>query len=208
MDVGSSQLEAVYSGDNVYQSSAFVESYQFTINTAAPDFLLAPQGPQLTVQPGSSGKIGFNLASLGGYSGTVNLTCAPSSSTITCSFNPPSVALNGQASTMLTVNVSAQAAALARPQRNSPVRWPAAAGALLFGMLFVRRFRKTAFSRSMLLALCALAALCTVSCGTISSSSSSSSSPPPTPAATAYSVVVTGTANGIVHSATITVVVP
>ncbi|MGC1461025.1 MAG: Ig-like domain repeat protein [Terracidiphilus sp.] len=208
MDVGSSQLKAVYSGDSVYQSSAFVESYQFTINTAARDFLLAPEGPQLTVQPGSSGKIGFNLASLGGYSGTVNLTCAPSSSTITCSFNPSSLALTGQASTMLTVNVSAKASALARPQRKAPARWPAAAGALLFGMLFVRRFRKTALSRSMLLALCALAVLCTVSCGTISSSSSGNSSPPPAPAATAYSIVVTGTADGIVHNATITVIVP
>ena len=208
MDVGSSQLKAVYSGDSVYQSSAFVESYQFTINTTAPDFLLAPQTPQLTVQQGGSGKIGLNLASLGGYSGTVSLTCAPSSSVITCSFSPAAVAVSGQASTTLTVNVSAQATALDRPQRKSPLRWPGAAGAFLFSMLFAKRFRKSALSRSVLLGLCVLASICTVSCG--GSASTTSSSPPklPTPAATAYSVLVTGAANGIVHNTTITVVVP
>jgi hypothetical protein len=210
MDVGSSQLKAVYSGDSVYQSSAFVEGYQFTIPTAAPDFLLAAQARQLTVQPGSSATIGFNLASLSGYNGTVNLTCLPSSSMITCSLSPASVTVNGQATTTLTVNASAQAAALAPPRRNAPVRWPIAAGALVFGMLFARRFRKNALWRSLLLSLCVLSSLCAVSCssGGVTINNEPPPPPPHTPAAIGYSVVVTATANGIVHSATIDVVVP
>jgi hypothetical protein len=208
MDVGSTPLRAVYSGDSVYQSSAFVENYQFTINTTAPDFLLAPQTPQLTVQAGSSGTAGFNLASIGAYSGTVSLTCASSSSLVTCSLNPASVAVNGPATTTLTVKVAAQSAALARPQRSQGARWPMIAGALVFGLIVIRRVRKDSLWRSMLLCAVLVGSMGAVSCGSINSSGGSSSTPPPTPAATAYSVVVTATANGIVHNAVITVVVP
>lgn len=209
MDVGSSQLKAVYSGDSVYQSSAFTENYQFTINTTAPDFLLAPQTPKLTVQAGSSETIGFNLASIGAYSGTVSLSCTPSSSLVTCSLSPATVAINGPATTTLTVKVAAQNAALAKPRSILAARWPMMAGAFVFGLFFIRRVRKNSLSRSILLCAALVACLGAVSCGGINSSGGSgSTTPPPPPAATAYSVVVTATANGIVHNAVITVVVP
>jgi hypothetical protein len=120
------------------------------------------------------------------------------------------VAVNGQASATLTVNASAQAGELALPRRNAPVRWPGVAGALVFGMLFARRFRKNAPWRPLLLSLCVLASLCAVSCssGSVPINNLSTPPPPPKPAAVGYSVVVTATSNGIAHNATIDVVVP
>jgi len=206
MDVGSSQLKAVYSGDGVYQSSVNLQNYQFILAQQGPDFLLAPQVRQLTVNAGSSGTAGFNLSSLNGYSGTVTLTCTPSSSLITCSLSRTTLAVNGLATTTLTVNASAQAGTIADSHRQAPSRWPLAAGVLTFGLFFTRRFRKSSLWRSMLLSLCVLACLSAVSCG--GSVKSSSPPQPPKPAAAGYTVVVTATANGLVHNAALTVVVP
>jgi hypothetical protein len=209
MDIGSSQLKAVYSGDSTYQSSVNLQNYQFTI-FQSPDFLLAPQSPRLTMQAGSSATTGFNFASLGGYSGTVTLTCTTSSSLITCSLNPATVTLNGAATTTLTVNASAQSVSLARPQRQSPAPWPLAAGALAFGLWVVRR-RKNVLWRSMLLSLALLAVLSVASCGgTVNSTGGGGggggSGNVNAPAS--YTVTVTATAPGLVHNAVITVVVP
>jgi len=202
IDLGSSQFNVVYSGDSVYQSSANLQSYQFTI-PITPDFLLAPQLRQLTVQPGSSGTAGISFASISGYSGTVNLTCATNSSLITCSLNPATVTLNGQATTTLTVNATAQAGTVARSERQAPARWPLAAGLLAFGLFFVRRARKSMLWRSMLPVLCLLASMGAVSCGGSGSGGGGGVS-----AANSYTVLVTGTSSGIVHNAEITVVVP
>lgn len=208
MDVGSSQFKVVYTGDSVYQSSTNLQSYQFVIPLQAPDFLLAPQVRQLTVQPGSSGTAGFSLASLNGFSGAVTLACASSSRLIACSVSPSTVTVNGQASATITVNASAQAGAVAQSQRRRPLRWPAALGMVGFGLFFVRRLRKNSLWRSMLVSLCLLASISAISCGGGSSSGSTSPPPPPTPAAAAYSIEVTATGSGIVHNAVLTVVVP
>ncbi len=207
MDLGSSQLKAVYSGDSVYQSSVNLQNYQFTVSQQAADFLLAPQVRQLTVNAGSSGTAGFNLSSLNGYSGTVTLTCTPSSSLITCTLSPATVAVNGLATTTLTVNASSQAGTIADSRRQSPSRLPVAAGVLAFGLLFTRRLRKSPLWRSMLLSFCVLACLSAVSCGG-SSLNNTGPPPPPTPAAAGYSVVVTATANGLQHNAALSIVVP
>jgi len=205
MDVGSSQLKAVYSGDSVYQSSAFLESYQFTINTTAPDFLLAPQLPQITVQPGSSGTVGVNLASIGGYSGAVNLSCTTSSSLLMCSLNPATVTVNGQVATTLTINAAAKTTALAAPQPQGKSRWPVAAGIFCFGLLFIGK-RGSRKPRLILLFTIALpVAFIATGCNEMPKHYSGIQEPAPT--LVTYNVVVTGTANGIVHNAKITVLV-
>jgi hypothetical protein len=217
IDVGSSQLRAVYSGDSVHQSSAAVPaSYQFNL-PHTPDFLLASQLRQLSVQAGGSGTAGFNLAPIGGYSGTVNLTCTTSSSLITCSLSPSTVTVNGQVITTLTVNASAQAtAALAMTQRRAPSRWPLAAGIVGFGLLFVRRLRKSTIWRSMLLSLVLLAVLSVSSCGGSGGGSSGgggggtggSGGPNTITPPNAYTVLITASGSDSVHNASITVVVP
>jgi hypothetical protein len=207
MDIGSTPFLVVYSGDSVYQSSTNLQSYQYTLATAAPDFLLAPQVRQLTVQAGSTGTAGVNFASIGGFSGTVSLTCSPSSSEITCSLNPTSVMVNGQATatTTLTVTASAQAASLRQSER-LPIPWPVSAGAFAFCLFFVRR--KNRLWRSMLPVLLALVCISTIACGSnAGTQSTQTTTTPPPPATATYTVLVTGTANGIAHNVAVSVVV-
>jgi hypothetical protein len=215
-DLGSSQLRAVYSGDSVYQSSAVLESYQITLPTT-PDFLLAPQVRQLTVQPGSSGTVGLNLASVGGYSGAVNLTCTTSSSVLTCSLNPATVTVNGQATATLTVKAATSGATAKlspAPGRSGWLRgWRggAAALALCFVVVFpVRRRRSIAMAFLPTLLAVAFLAGCGGSAnggGGGGSGGGGSNGFSGAPADT-YSVLVTATAGGSVHNAVITVVVP
>jgi hypothetical protein len=213
-DLGSSQLRAVYSGDSVYQSSAILESYQITIPTT-PDFLLAPQLPQITVPPGSSATVSFNLNSLQNFNASVALSCASSSSQITCSLNPTTVTVNGQATATatLTVTAAAKTAALAAPKQPGSIRWPMAAGMVFFGFLLAGGRAHRKIRRSLLLSLALFAAFAATGCNSISGSTQGSTptpapTPKPAPTLVTYTVVVTGTANGIVHNATITVVEP
>ncbi len=210
MDLGSSQLKAVYSGDGVYQSSETGETFSATLSIT-PDFLLAPQQPQISLQAGGTATSGFNLASLGGFNGNVNLTCTPSSSQITCSLNPATVTVNGQATTTLTIKAVAQSAGLVPPRRQQQSRWPAAAGILSLGLFLIGGRTHRKLRQTMLLSVCMLASLLTISCGGGGASTTAPTPAPapapPTPAAVAYNVVVTATANGIAHNATINVLV-
>jgi hypothetical protein len=226
---GANQITAVYSGDTNYLPST---SNVVTLNVtqSGGDFMMTPQLPQITLQAGSSGRVGVNLTSLYNFSGVVNLTCAPSSSNLTCSVNPASLTLNGAATATLTINASAQAAGLFLPrevahavlpvlhgegtQARAPVPhgWLGAAGSLICAFFLLSGLADDRRKMSWLLGLGLLAALSlALSCGggasiqpTASSSSSSSS---PSPAET-YSVLVSGTAaNGIIHNAKVMVVV-
>jgi len=214
LDLGSSQLKAVYSGDSIYLSSAFLETYQINLSQTT-DFLLAPQQRQITVQPGSSATAGVNLASLNGYQGTVTLTCTPSSSQISCSLNPTTVTVNGQTSATLTVKATVPGTSsnlMPALGRRGWIRgWPGGASALAFCILLVVPLRRrrwvTLACLPLLLAVSFLAGCggsggtsCTgPACGT----GGFNNTPPGT-----YSVLVTATSNGLVHNAQITVVVP
>ena len=204
---GANQLTAVYWGDGANGPSVS-NVVNFTATQTVGDFTLAPQTPQITVQAGSTGTVGLNLQSLSGFNGAVALTCAPSSTQFSCSVNPASPTLNGAATATLTIDAMVQTAGLARPDRQGLPRWPMAAGMLCFGLLFAGGRASRKFRRSLLLTLCFFAAMAAISCG--GGGSSSTTPPPPVngTAAGTYSVVVTGTANGIIHSVKITVVVP
>jgi len=215
---GANQITAVYSGDTNYLPSTS-NVVNLTVTQSGGDFMMTLQQPQITVQAGSTGTVGVNLTSLYNFSGVVKLTCAPSSSNISCSVNPPSPLLTGAVTVTLTIDAAAQVAGLALPRGVArallPVpRWLRVAGGLicalflLAGLAPARRKRK----RNWLFAPGLLAALwLAVSCGGGASieapASRSSSSSPSAPAAT-YSVVLTGTAaNGIVHNTKVLVAV-
>ena len=129
MDVGSSQLKAVYSGDSVYQSSAFPRTTS-SPSTVAPRFSArARNSPQLTVQPGGSATAGFNLASARrlqrNRDSHLHAVVEPHHLQPQSDRGQPSTELT---TTTLTVKASAQAVALARPQWQSPARWPLRGG--------------------------------------------------------------------------------
>ncbi len=213
---GLEQIVAVYSGDSVNQGSISAPATLNVVSTSvSPDFILAPQVNQLTVQSGSSATVAINLAPQNEFIGAVALSCAPSSSQVTCSVNPSTETLNGAATATasLTITAAAQTTGRAAPRQGLPAKWPLGAGMLavcffLAGGRALRRLR-----RSMLLSLCLLAALLTISCGGSVNSSGGGgggggggSGPPPV--LVTSSVLVTATANGIVHNAKITMVVP
>jgi subtilase family serine protease len=198
---GANPMTAVYYGDSNYQpSSSNTVTVNVTQNSTA-DFTLAPQQPQITMPSGGSGAVGVNLASLNSFNGVVTLACTPSSSNITCSVNPASPTLNGTTTATVTVNSVAQLPATSQPSRGSLAGWLGAGSSLICSFVLLGGFDGKR-RRDRLRALSLFAALAfAVSCG-----GGSSSTPPPPNAAT-YSVVVSGTANGIVHNVKVLVVV-
>jgi subtilase family serine protease len=102
LNSGSNQIMAIYDGDSNYTPS---ESSVVDISSTqgGGDFALGPQQPQITVKSGGSGTVGLNLTSVNNFDAVVNLTCAPSSSQITCSVSPSAPTVNGAATATLTV---------------------------------------------------------------------------------------------------------
>jgi hypothetical protein len=203
---GANQLTAVYTGDGANGPSVS-NALSFTASRAVGDFTLAPQTPQVVVKAGSSATVALNLTSLSNFNGDVALTCTPSSTQFGCAVNPASATLNGAATATLTINAVVQTASLSQPagQKRSP--WPVAAGMLAFGLFLAGR-RGRRFRQSLFACVCLFAAMLTISCGGGGGSTKTNPPPPGSSAAGTYSVVVTGTANGIIHNAKITVVVP
>ncbi|MGA7342423.1 MAG: Ig-like domain repeat protein [Terracidiphilus sp.] len=204
---GANQLTAVYLGDGNYAPSTSNVLNVTATQTAIGDFTLAAQSPQLSVASGASATMGLNLASLSGFNGSVSLACTPSSAQFSCSIAPGSVTVSGAATATVTIDATLPTTALATPLRQPHSRWPLAAGTLAFCMLLVRPRKGRAFLTSAMLCLALSATMAISSCG--GGSSTGSNKPPPangTPAGT-YSILVTGTGNGIVHDAKIGVVV-
>jgi len=199
---GANPMTAIYYGDSNYQPSS---SNVVDVNVAqvsSADFMLAPQGSQITVQAGSSGNVGVNLISVNNFNASVTLTCTPSSSNISCSVNPASPMVNGATTATVTVNATAQAAG-SLPRPSGRAGWLGAGSGLICAFVLLGGLADGKRKRSMLFWLGLFAALAFVmSCG----GSTSTNPPPPVPTAF-YNVVVTGTANGITHNAKVMVAV-
>jgi len=207
-DYGQNQVIGIYSGDGVYQSSVSAPITFDYVVPGMPDFMLAPQLTQVTVPSGSSATVGFNLNSLYSFNASVALSCSSSTTQVTCSLNPSTVTVNGQATTTLTINAAATTAQAASKQQ-VPTRWPIMAGMLSFGLLFLGRRARCKLQRTLLLGLGLFAALTATGCNSIYENAQGSTSPlTPPPTLVTYNVVVTGVTNGIVHNAKITVVIP
>jgi hypothetical protein len=231
---GNNQITAIYDGDSHYLPSTS-NAVNLTVTQSGGDFTMTPQLSQITVKGGNSGTVGLNLTALSGFTGVVNLACAPSSSNISCSMSPASLTVNGAATATVTINATAQAAGLYLPrevtqallpvycllrrevtQARVPVPqhgragWLGAAGGLICAFVLLAGLADDKRKRRRLrLALCA-ALWFTMSCGggdPVLPTAHSSSTSSSSPAGT-YSVVVSGTAaNGIIHNAKVIVVV-
>ncbi|MGA2276585.1 MAG: Ig-like domain repeat protein [Terracidiphilus sp.] len=206
---GSNQLTAVYSGDSA-NGPSLSNVVNFTSTRMVGDFTLALQSPQITVQPGSTGSVLLNLQSLSSFNGSVSLSCTPSSTQFSCSVNP-TVTLNGTAAATVTINAVAQTAGLLQPAREGPVHWPMAAGMLAFVLFLSGGKARHRLTKKLLLCFVLLTAFSVTGCGSSGSSGGGGGGggggQSNTPAGT-YSVLVTATANGVIHNARITVVVP
>lgn len=201
---GANQITAIYQGDKNYLPSTS-NTVSVNVTQVVGNFTMTPSASEITVPAGSSTSIGIGLASAGNFNGTVNLSCSTSSPSVTCSV-PASTPLNGLATPMLMISASSQADlspfAPAGPPNPSGFsgKIVVTLASLLLMTLAIRRRRASALARALVAMIVLMAG-----CG---GGSSSQPPPPPPPAPATYSVVVNGTANGILHSATIKVFVP
>lgn len=212
---GTESLTVSYSGDLNYSTTTASTSVMVTIPIRA-GFTIS--GATVTVNPGatSANTSTITVAPVGGFTGTVVLTAAITSSPAgalyppTLSFastSPVSITGSDAGTATLTITTTpATSAALIR-SRDRGVPWHAAVGAtlaciLLFG-LPVRRRRW----RSMLgmLALIVVLGGGMLACGGTKSTSAGTSNPG-TSAGT-YALTVTGTSGTITTAATVTLVV-
>jgi subtilase family serine protease len=230
---GPNSITAVYQGDSNYQSSTS-NAVTLTVAQNVGDFSLVPQSPQISVEAGASQNVAVNLTSINGFAGVVNLSCASSSSSVTCNLRPSAPTVNGATTAMLTITSTEAAAALPVGGPGSSAPFARASltreGSFLLALLVLAGVALLSLHNQMRnrlslpgsadrhlrradsLAVLGAGALCialffVASCG--GGSPSQTQTPPPPPVTTtASSVVVTGTANGVIHNAKITVLVP
>ena len=204
---GTNQITAVYDGDSNYASSTSSVA-TISLTQRVGDFALAPQLPQITFAPGSSGTVGLNLAALNNFSAAVTLSCTTSSTNVTCGVSPSSINLSGTATAMLTINSSTTAAATAvRSPARSQLAWLGTGSGIVFACVLVSGLgngKRRRFIISLKLGLLAIV-LVAIGCG--GGGNQTVQPPQPPPVGTAYSVLVSATADGIVHNAKITVIV-
>jgi subtilase family serine protease len=203
---GTNQITAIYDGDSNYQPS-FSNAVNLAVVQGGGNFLLAPQQPQVLVKPGSSASAGVNLSALNNFNGNVALTCTPSSSQITCSVNPSFLTLNGAANVTLTVNAAMQSGALHSPK--GVIRGLGLGSSFIVVSIVLGGFQHRKRRMLSILTLGLFAALVvSVGCGSGSSNQQQQRQPPPNPSnSSTYNVIVSATANGVVHNAKVLVLV-
>jgi hypothetical protein len=203
---GANQITAIYDGYGNYQSSSS-NVVSVSVKQRAGDFSLVPQLPEITFARGSSGAVGLNLTSLNNFNAAVSLSCATSSSNISCGVNPSAPTLNGSTTAMLTVSAGTAAALAVGQEPRNRFAWLQIGGALFACVLTTGFAARNRQYFAVLLSFGLFAAVwSTAGCGGGGSPRIQPPPPPPAVGAT-YNVIVTATANGIVHNAKITVVV-
>jgi subtilase family serine protease len=175
--------------------------------SSAPDFAVGGSAVNLSA-PGQSGASTVTVTAMSGFSGTVNLSFTPCSTTaeITCSLSASSVSVNNS-STTATLSVSTiapSALAKASPQVSPGLGWFASGGGALLAGFFVmgapsRRRRWSGLFGILFLTLVAAG----ISCG---GGSSSHTSKPGTPAGT-YTIAVTATSGSLTHTTNVAITV-
>jgi sugar lactone lactonase YvrE len=120
--VGTHTISASYTGDyDFYGSSATA----VTSIVAAPGYTLTPATTTLTIASGGSGTVGLQVASVGGYAGSVSFACAGLPAGMSCTFAPATLALTtatASQQTVLTIATSSSQASLRGSEGPGPMR--------------------------------------------------------------------------------------
>ena len=205
--IGNVQLVAIFTGLGGFAAST---SAPVSITVTPNNFSMSISASRLMIKSGQSGSVPLLLGGPNGGTVALSLTCAPSSNQFACSVNPSSPSVSGNMSATLTINafVPASTAANFVPRHNfrAGSLLTGASFAAVFGFLMILPVCKRRGSLLCGLALFAIAGIF-VGCG---GGSSVTPPPPPnnvnTPPGT-YTVLVTGTSNGVVHNAKLSVIV-
>ncbi len=213
---GTNVLTAQYTGDSNYSASF---SSPVTLTAASGDFSFTTSSSLLTIASGSTGSTTFTVQSLQGLTGTVNFTCTPSNPSLICTLAPASLPLTSdgvQQTTTVTIDTHDKSTGLvvqAKDKRSNAKHvgeW-LAGGGIAMAMLFLgfpaRRRSAWKLKGGMLFTLLLMAGLglgisgCGGHANYYGTSNGSNVAPG------TYTVNITATDAGVVHQATLTVVV-
>lgn len=168
---GTNSIVAAYTG-----SADFASSQSGAVLVSEPDFSMSANQTSVTLMSGGNSSVGLTLTPVGGYKGTVNMSCATALAGVTCSFTPASYTLDGS-DTVLTGTVgfaapssTASLHSLSGRHSNGVVAaglfWLPAGATLLLFAFERRRFARSLRTRQMFMLLALFAAAANFSaCG-------------------------------------------
>jgi uncharacterized repeat protein (TIGR03803 family) len=212
---GNATLQTSFAATGVYNVTASYAgnttdapsiSNSLTETVVTPGITASVNSTSLSIQPGSSGQLIITITPVGGYTGTIDFSCGTLPAHVSCTFAPPTLALNGAGPFTDTLTVSTNAAATAElripggrldSQRidsmlAAALLWLPGSMAAIFG--FKRRKRKHSTLRSVLPrpALWIIAILLWIGAGALSSCGGASSFAAPG----TYTIPITLTVSG------------
>jgi len=167
---GANVITAAYAGN-----TSFASSNSAAITIYEPDYSVSTSATSVTVSPGGNGNVPLTVTPVGGYKGTVTMSCATNVAGVSCSFSPASYTLDGS-NTILsgTVAVAASSSAALHPLSDrhgsnvamATVFWLPGGAALLLLSFERRRLMRNLRARQLLLLFALLGvSACFVACG-------------------------------------------
>ncbi len=108
------------------------------------NYTITPSATSATVTAGSSATYTLTITPTNHYNGTITLSCGTLPALTSCTFNPPSVTLDGNtpATVTVTIGTTAVSAALKPLHPNSPILLASLSGMGLFGMVLAGSLKK------------------------------------------------------------------
>lgn len=193
-----------YSGDTNFGSSGAIPVTVTVSGGPAPTFSLSPGPLNLVVSRGIAASGPVNITSLGGFSGTVAMSCAvPAAMTeASCAITTPVTVTAGVTTASLTI--TAAAPHIVSGSLRLPA-WINQGMGLMFAAVLIGGVRRKKFPLAILLIVLLALALTSVGCGG-GSGGGGGQTDPGTPMGT-YAVVVTGTSGSTTQTTNVTVVV-
>jgi hypothetical protein len=171
------------------------------------NYTVAPNKTTATVSAGGSATFTLTLTPANHYNGVVTLSCGTLPAYTTCTFNPPTVTMDGHTPvtvqltiTTTSVSASAEVPADVNPHHGSTVLMASLSGLGLFGMVFAAGSKKRNHYSAVLLALVAVSmTMASVGCGkdcddSPTACASTSAAATTTTVASSQNPVVAGTA--------------
>lgn len=104
-------------------NSDFAASTSTAVVVTEPDYSMTANQNSLSVTPGGSGNLTLTFTPVGGYQGTVAMSCSSPVSGLSCTFNPASYTLDGSDKVLTgtaTIAAASSIAALHSPFRRGP----------------------------------------------------------------------------------------
>jgi hypothetical protein len=210
------QFSVAASVQGVQASAAFSLT-----NAVKPDYSIAVNPSTLTIQAGQSGTATFTITPVGGYSGTVTLSCSGLPTGATCVFQPAQAVLDGSntvVTAQLTVHTTGTNGVLSSMHFVAPSGRPnglqlallAISGGLIVLMLLGTRRTQQSIRRGLELVILGLG--CAIAIGFAGCGSTASPAPATSPLATPagqYSANVVATVSGGAnkHGTTLTITI-